>query len=221
MGFNIAIDGPSGAGKSTLSKEIAKQLGFLYIDTGAIYRAVGLYVYRASINPEDAVAVASVLDKINIEIVHRDFTQHIILNGEDVSDEIRIHIISDYASKVSAIPAVRAFLLEKQRQLADENDSIMDGRDIGTVVLPNANLKIYLTASPEARARRRHLELLDKNQQQSYEQILDDIIQRDKRDMGREIAPLKKADDAIVVDTSELDFKQSLEYLLKIIAEHR
>ena len=220
MSFNVAIDGPSGAGKSSLSKEVAKKLGFVYIDTGAIYRTVGLYVYRNNVNPDDTLKVEALLSDIDVSIEYQDGVQHVILNGEDVSDEIRIHVISDYASKVSAIPAVREFLLNKQRELASKSNAIMDGRDIGTVVLPNADLKIYLTASAETRAKRRCLELEEKNQKVSYEQVLKDIIERDKRDMERPIAPLKVAEGAVVVDTSEINFEQSLQKLIEIISEH-
>ena len=219
MGFNIAIDGPSGAGKSSLSKAIAKKIGFIYIDTGAIYRTVGLYVFRSNVEPEDAHAVTELLSEIDISIDYVDGEQTVILNGENVSAQIREHKISDYASKVSAIPAVRAFLLDKQRDLALSNNAIIDGRDIGTVVLPNADVKIFLTASAKARAKRRHLELEQKNQNIPYEQVLEDIIQRDKRDSERETSPLKMADDAISVDTSDIDFDESLELLLSIISE--
>lgn len=221
MGYNIAIDGPSGAGKSTISKEVAKRLGFVYIDTGAIYRAVGLYTFIRSKDPENAQEVTDLLPEINIDIVYKDGTQCVILNGEDVSEKIRMHEISDYASKVSAIPAVREFLLNKQRELALNNDAIMDGRDIGTVVLPDADLKIFLTASAQARANRRYHELISRNQTVDFDKVLSDIIERDKRDTERAIAPLKVADDAIVVDTSEIDFEQSLERIINLILEHR
>ncbi len=221
MSYNIAIDGPSGAGKSTLSKELAKKLGFLYIDTGAIYRTVGLYVYRNNIDPENEQEVSRVLDKIDVDIKYENNEQHVILNGEDVSSDIRIHQISDYASKVSAITSVREFLLEKQRALAKANNSIMDGRDIGTVVLPDADLKIFLTASAKTRADRRFRELKEKGQDVSYDQILKDIIERDERDSNRPVAPLKAADDAVIVDNSDCTFDESLEKLLKIIQEHR
>lgn len=221
MSFKIAIDGPSGAGKSTISKEVARILGYIYIDTGAIYRAVGLYVFRNSIDPENAQGVEEILPDIKIDIKYQDGAQRVILNDEDVSDEIRVHIISDYASKVSAIPAVREFLLNKQRDLAASNNSIMDGRDIGTVVLPDADLKIFLTASAEARANRRFLELKEKKQEIPYDTVLADIIERDKRDSERAVAPLKAAEDAIVVDTSEIDFNQSLKIILDLITEHK
>ena len=220
MSINIAIDGPSGAGKSSLSKELAKKLGYLYIDTGAIYRAVGLYVFRMEINPQDADKVIECLSRIKVDIRYKDGEQRVILNDEDVSSDIRIHAISDYASKVSAIPEVREFLLEKQRELAQNNDSIMDGRDIGTVVLPGADVKIFLTASAKARADRRFLELKEKGQSVDYDTVLADIIERDKRDMERPVAPLKVADGAIVVDTSDINFEQSLEKLYDIVSEN-
>ena len=219
MSFNIAIDGPSGAGKSSISKEVAKILGYVYIDTGALYRTVGLYIFRNNINPEDVNSVTAALSDINVEIAYENKEQHVYLNGEDVSSDIRQHHISDYASKVSAIPSVREFLLGLQRKLASYNNAIMDGRDIGSVVLPNADLKIYLTASAEARANRRFLELKEKGQDVPYEQVLSDIIDRDKRDMERPIAPLKVAEGAIIVDTSDINFKQSVDKIIELISE--
>ena len=186
---SIAIDGPSGAGKSTLAKSLAQELNFLYVDTGAIYRTVGLEVFRRGMNPSDGTAVAGILPQLEIQMGYgEDGLQHMYLGGEDVTAAIRQHEISDYASKVSAIPAVRAFLLEMQRKLARENDVIMDGRDIGTVVLPDADLKVFLTANAEDRAHRRFLELQQRGQNPKYEIILRDVIQRDKQDTEREIA---------------------------------
>ncbi len=174
---SIAVDGPSGAGKSTLAKLLARRLGFLYVDTGAIYRTVGLRAYRAGVDPEDEAAVTALLDGLDIELKYgADGLQHMYLDGEDVTDAIRQHVISRYTSGVSAIPAVRAFLLERQRDMAREHDVIMDGRDIGTVVLPGADVKIFLTASPEDRARRRFDELRKRGQEADYDTVLRDII---------------------------------------------
>lgn len=219
MGYNISIDGPSGAGKSTLSKEVSKRLGFVYIDTGAIYRTIGLYSYRNGISPDNTNDVIASLDKINVNIKFINGEQHVFLNDEDVSKDIRLHIISEYTSKISAIPRVREFLLEMQRKLASVNNVIMDGRDIGTVVLPNADVKIYLTASAEVRAKRRFDELIEKGESVRYDDILSDVISRDERDMNRETSPLKIPENAIVVDTSEFSFAQSVDVLLSIIKE--
>ena len=215
---SIAVDGPSGAGKSTLAKLLARRLGFLYVDTGAIYRTVGLRAYRAGVDPEDEAAVTALLDGLDIELKYgADGLQHMYLDGEDVTDAIRQHVISRYTSGVSAIPAVRAFLLERQRDMAREHDVIMDGRDIGTVVLPEAELKIFLTASAQARARRRLLELEGKGVAASFEEVLKDIEYRDAQDSGRAAAPLKAAEDAILVDTSEIGFEQSLALLAELV----
>lgn len=219
MGYNIAIDGPSGAGKSSLSRAAAEEIGFMYIDTGALYRTIGLYVYRNKISAEDESAVASALSDININIEFVDGCQHVFLNGSDVSEDIRIHEVSDYTSKVSAFACVREFLLRTQRELAEKFDVIMDGRDIGSVVLPDAELKIYLTASAEERAKRRFDELAAKGQDVKYETVLHDVIERDFRDMNRKTAPLKVADGAVVVDTTGNTFKQSLKELTDIIKE--
>ena len=218
---SIAIDGPSGAGKSTLAKRLAEALGFLYVDTGAIYRTVGLYVYRNGAEPQNAEQVTALLPQIGIDLTYgEDGLQHMLLNGEDVTKAIREHIISDYASKVSALPQVRAFLLDMQRELAEKHDVIMDGRDIGTLVLPNADLKIYLTAAAEARAKRRCAELLERGQQADYESILRDVCDRDMRDINRETAPLRQAEDALLVDTTELTLEQSFDKLLNIVKEN-
>lgn len=219
MSFNIAIDGPSGAGKSTISKEVARQLGIVYVDTGALYRSIGLYFYKNNISLDNENKIVSELDNISVKLAFDGGEQQVLLNGENVSADIRLHIISEYASKVSAIPEVRKFLLQMQRNIASSNNIVMDGRDIGTVVLPKAELKIFLTASAEVRAKRRYQELLKKNQVVDYDTILKDIIDRDNRDMTREIAPLKVADDAIVVDTSDLNFEQSVQAILDLIKE--
>ena len=215
---SIAVDGPSGAGKSTLAKLLARRLGFLYVDTGAIYRTVGLRAYRAGVDPEDEAAVTALLDGLDIELKYgADGLQHMYLDGEDVTDAIRQHVISRYTSGVSAIPAVRAFLLERQRDMAREHDVIMDGRDIGTVVLPNAQVKIYLTASSMVRARRRYDELTAKGETCDLEKIRQDIEDRDYRDMHRETSPLKQADDAVLVDTSDMTIEQVIDRIVELI----
>ena len=217
---SIAIDGPSGAGKSTMAKRLAAELNYLYVDTGAIYRTVGLSAYRNGVAPEDGPNVEALLPGLNIDMTYgEDGLQHMLLNGEDVTAAIRRHEISHYASAVSAIPAVRHFLLEMQRKFARENNVIMDGRDIGTVVLPDADIKIYLTAAAEDRANRRYLELLQRGQQAEYEQVLKDIIERDYRDMNRETAPLKQAEDAILVDTTGIGLEESYRIMLDLIQE--
>ncbi len=215
---SIAIDGPSGAGKSTLAKRLAEKLGFLYVDTGAIYRTVGVAAYRAGVQPTDGAAVAALLPGLDIGMSYgEDGLQHMTLNGEDVTEAIRQHKISAYASSVSSVPAVRQFLLEMQRKLARENNVIMDGRDIGTVVLPNADLKIFLTAQAEDRARRRYLELLERGQQAEFEQVLRDVVERDRQDMEREPAPLRQAEDAVVVDTTGIGLEESFQLMLELI----
>ena len=217
---SIAVDGPSGAGKSTLAKLLARRLGFLYVDTGAIYRTVGLRAYRAGVDPEDEAAVTALLDGLDIELKYgADGLQHMYLDGEDVTDAIRQHVISRYTSGVSAIPAVRAFLLERQRDMAREHDVIMDGRDIGTVVLPGADVKIFLTASPEDRARRRFDELRKRGQEAAYDTVLRDIILRDEHDTRRSAAPLRQAKDALLVDTTGNSLDESLDVLLETIKE--
>ncbi len=216
----IAIDGPSGAGKSTLAKRLARELGFLYVDTGAIYRTVGLAALRQGVAPGDEPSVLLLLPALDIATGYgEDSLQHMYLNGEDVTEAIRLHEVSDAASQVSAIPGVRDFLLEMQRRFARENDVIMDGRDIGTVVLPQAPLKIFLTAEPQARARRRYDELLQRGQSADYDQVLRDVMDRDYRDSHRTAAPLKQAEDAVLVDTTQLDFEQSLEALMYLAKE--
>ena len=216
---SIAIDGPSGAGKSSLAKALAKDLGYVYVDTGAMYRSIGLYAVRAGADPHDADAVAALLPGIKLDIRLLDGTQHVYLNGEDVSTAIRAENIGMAASAVAAHPAVRAFLLEMQRDMARKQDVLMDGRDIGTVVLPNATVKIFLTATPEARATRRWKEYREKGIDTPYEEVLADVKQRDYQDTHRAAAPLKQADDAVLLDTSELDFEQSLAAMKKIIAQ--
>ncbi|MBQ6153417.1 MAG: (d)CMP kinase [Ruminococcus sp.] len=221
MSIAIAIDGPAGAGKSTIAKMAAKELGFIYVDTGALYRAIGLYAYRKGVAADDREAVTALLPDITVELAFNDKGEQIVLlNGEDVSGLIRTPEISMMASAVSAIPEVRAFLLDTQRNMAHTKNVIMDGRDIGTVVLPDAKLKIFLYASPECRARRRYIELQEKGMDVIYEDVLKDVIDRDYADSHRDIAPLKPADDAIMVDTSGEDRDTSIERLLKIMREH-
>ena len=218
--ISIALDGPSGAGKSTLAKDIAAHLNYLYVDTGAIYRTIGYYVLKNEVDPENESAVATILPNVEIRMSYGDDgLQHMYLNGEDVTAEIRLPEVSRYASKVSVHPAVRAFLLEMQRQLARENNVIMDGRDIGTVVLPNAQVKIYLTAAAEARARRRWRELEQRGTPQPYETVLADIQARDYSDINRTVAPLRQAEDAVLLDTTEMNFQQSRDAILRIIRE--
>ena len=216
MPVNIAIDGPSGAGKSTVSRAVAKKLGFLYVDTGAIYRTVGLWVARNGKNPENEAEVKPLLSGAKINMTYNEKGQRLWLNGEDVSEAIRTPEASRNASKVSALPCVRTFLLDMQRRIAAENDCIMDGRDIGTVVLPKADLKLFLTASAEDRARRRTLELEERGTPQKYESVLADIEERDERDKNRPIAPLKQAEDAILFDTTGNTLEQSVQAVFEI-----
>ena len=218
--ISIAIDGPSGAGKSTLARSMAEKLGYLYVDTGAIYRTIGLYMYEADIDPKDEAAVLAALPEIEIQLSHgEDGLQRMTLNDCDVTEAIRLPHISLCASAVSAHPGVREFLLEMQRELARTNNVIMDGRDIGTVVLPQAQVKVFLTASPEARAKRRMKELEQRGTPQPFEEVLRDIQQRDYNDSHRAAAPLKQAEDAVLLDTTELNFAQSEEALLTIVRE--
>lgn len=214
-----AIDGPVGAGKSSIARTAAKRLGFIYVDTGALYRAVGLYCHRSGADMSSAADIASRLPEIKPEIRLCDGVQHIYLNGEDVSEEIRLPEISMAASAVSAVPDVRAALLDMQRAVAAQNNVIMDGRDIGTVVLPDAQVKIFLTASPEIRAKRRYDELCAKGVQTTFEEVLADLNKRDFDDSHRAVAPLKQAEDAVLADTSGLDFEQSCELVCSIIKE--
>ena len=208
--FRIAIDGPSGAGKSTVAKAVAKSLGFIQVDTGAMYRSVGLYIYRCGIDPSDAEKVTPQLKNINIDLGFTDEGQRIYLNGEDVSEKIRQNEISLYASKVSAIPAVREFLLGMQRKVASEHNVVMDGRDIGTVILPDAELKIFQTASVRERAKRRYDELIAKGQSVDMEQIKKEIEERDYNDSHRAAAPLIPADDAVIIDNSNITIEENV-----------
>lgn len=215
----IAIDGPSGAGKSTVAKELSTLLQFIYIDTGAMYRAIGLYTAQKNVSASDREKVPGLLPEIKLELGFIDGVQHIFLNGEDVSDKIRTEEASKRASDVSAIPEVRAFLLDFQRSFAKSNHVLMDGRDIGTVVLPDADVKIFLTASAEARAHRRYLEQINKGMDVTYEQVLEGMRVRDLQDSTRASAPLKPAEDAIFVDTTEMTLQQSIDHILNIVKE--
>ncbi len=217
--MKIAIDGPSGAGKSTLSKAVAARLGIVYVDTGALYRTVGYAVRQLGIDPHDTAAVIGALDGMRISLRYEDGVQCVYLNGENLGNRIREPEISMYASKVSAIPEVRNFLLGTQRKIAAENDVIMDGRDIGTVILPDAEVKIFMFASPEARAKRRCAELAEKGMPTSYESVLADINERDHNDATRAVAPAVAAEDAVLFDNSDCTFEESVAHLLAIIAE--
>ena len=220
MAINIAIDGPAGAGKSSTAKLVAKKLGYIYVDTGALYRTVGLYSIRKGIDTKDTEKVIATLPDIKVELKFVDGAQHVFLNGEDVSEDIRTPEASMGASNVSAIPKVREFLFDLQRSIAAENNCIMDGRDIGTVVLPNADVKIFLTTSVEERANRRYKEMLEKGEEADYNDILEDIKKRDYQDSHREVAPLKQADDAIYVYNGGYNLEDGAEDLLRIIKEH-
>ena len=214
----VAIDGPSSAGKSTMARRVAKELGYVYVDTGAIYRTVGYYVNLCGIGPRDVDGITRLIDDVNLEITYPDDgIQHMILNGQDVTGELRTPLISDYASKISAFPVVREFLLDMQRQMAQQHNVIMDGRDIGTVVLPKADVKIFLTATAQVRARRRFLEFQEKGEDVCYETVLADLKQRDLQDSTRKTAPLKPAKDAVILDTTELDIDTSVRRILEII----
>ena len=217
--ISIAIDGPAGAGKSTISRKAAEILGYIYVDTGALYRTVGLYSIRKGIDTKNAEAVTATLGDIEVKLGFVDGAQHVFLNGEDVSEAIRTPEASMGASNVSAIPAVRTFLFDLQRDIAKNNNCIMDGRDIGTVVLPDAQIKIFLTASPEARAERRYKELIEKGEKVDFQDVLDDINKRDYQDSHREIAPLKQAEDAILLDNSGCNLEEGKELLLSIIRD--
>ncbi len=218
--YSVAIDGPAGAGKSTMARRAAKELNFVYVDTGAIYRTVGFAALRAGVDPQDAAAVAALLPQMRTRLDWTpDGVQHVYLNEEDLTAEIRRPEVSAAASQVSAIPAVRQFLLDTQRDVAKAHSVIMDGRDIGTVVLPDADVKIYLSASAEVRARRRWLELQSAGRTDSYEEVLREMNERDYRDMHRDIAPLACAEDAVRLDTSALTPEESIAAILNIVRE--
>lgn len=217
--INVAIDGPAGAGKSTVARAAAAKLGYIYVDTGALYRAVGVYCLRNGITTNDADAVGSILDKITVELKFIDGVQHVFLNGDDVSTEIRLPEASMAASNVSAIPSVRAFLFDLQRDIAAKNNCIMDGRDIGTVVLPDAQVKIFLTADDEERAMRRYKELKEKGSEVTFQEVLDDLRVRDYNDSHREIAPLKPAEDSVIVNTTGYTLEESIEKIVNTVKE--
>ena len=219
--INVAIDGPAGAGKSTISRAAAKEMGYIYIDTGALYRTVGLNAMRkgADVNDPESV-IATITDDLKVELRFIDGEQRMFLNDEDVSDKIRTPEASSAASKVSAVPEVRKYLFDLQKNLAKNNNCIMDGRDIGTVVLPDAKVKIFLTASPEARAKRRYDELVEKGMDVKYDDVLADMIKRDYDDSHRAIAPLKQADDAVLADTSDITLEESIALIIKIIKDN-
>ena len=217
--IQIAIDGPSGAGKSTGAKALSKKLGIVYVDTGALYRTVGYFVRQNNVDPKNGEAVAALLPRINIEVKYEDGIQRVYLNGEDLGDRIRQPEMSMYASAVSAIPAVRTFLLDTQRDIAKKNSVVMDGRDIGTVILPDAEVKIFMSASPEARARRRYKELIEKGENVVYETVLAEMIERDGNDRNRAVAPAIPAEDAIHLDNSDMSIEENVGAIISIITE--
>ena len=216
----IAIDGPGGAGKSTISKEVARRAGIVYVDTGALYRTIGYYARENGVSVEQAKCsdiITPLLDNIKVELGYENGTQRVYLNGVDLGDKIRQPDISMYASAVSSVPSVRAFLLETQKEIARKQSVIMDGRDIGTVILPNADIKVFLTASNEARADRRYKELMAKGVQVNYEDVLRELVERDAADSGRDIAPAIAASDAIIFDNSDYTFEESVEYIMNLV----
>ena len=221
MGFNVAIDGPAGAGKSTIAKLVAKEMNFIYVDTGAMYRAIALYLLRKGVKPDERDRFADECRGADVTIRYEDGIQQVILNGENVSGMIRTEEVGNMASASSVDGAVRAKLLDLQRNLAKENDVVMDGRDIGTNILPNADVKFYLTASVEERANRRFKELTEKGQECDLEKIKADIIERDERDMNREIAPLKQAEDAVLIDSSDMGIDDVLKVMVETINKKR
>ena len=220
MSVAIAIDGPAGAGKSTIAKRVAEELNFMYVDTGALYRAVALCAIQKNIEPDDSQRVSEMLSEIKVQLAFNyRFEKVVLLDGRDVSSQIRTPEVSMAASKISALPQVRAYLLDLQRDIAKENNVIMDGRDIGTVVLPDAKVKIFLTASPQVRAERRYKELSEKGANVSFDEVLRDVNERDYNDSHRKTAPLKPAEDSVFVDTTDLDFEQSVEKIISVIKE--
>ena len=219
MPINIAIDGPAGAGKSTVAKKLAEDYGYIYVDTGAMYRAMALYFLRQGIDSHDEAAIGRACETVSISLEYENGIQQVYLNGENVSSELRTEAVGNMASNTSVYAPVRKKLVELQRELAGRRDVVMDGRDIGTVVLPDATVKIFLTAAPEARARRRWLEYQQKGMEVAFEDVLTDVKQRDYQDTHRAAAPLKQAEDAVLLDTSDLNFEQSLAAMKKIIAE--
>ncbi len=220
MSYAIAIDGPAGAGKSTIAKFLAQELALIYVDTGALYRAIGYYMVTNDVDIQDDAAVVAALGDVRVSLAHVDGVQRVFVNDADVSDLIRTPQISMAASRVSAIPAVRAFLLNLQRDIAATHSVIMDGRDIGTTILPNADVKIFLTASPEARAERRYKELIEKGEAVTFDEVLTDMKKRDYDDAHRAASPLRKAEDAIEVDTGDLTLEQSIAKMKEVISEN-
>ena len=216
--ISIALDGPGGAGKSTIAKALAKKLGYIYVDTGALHRAIGLYMIKKGVDLKNADAIVEKLDEVKVELKYVNDEQRVLLCGDDVSEDIRKPEVSMAASDVSAVPAVRDFLLGLQRKMANENNVIMDGRDIGTVVLPNAEIKLFLTASAEERAMRRYKELIEKGKDVEYETVYKELCERDYQDSHREIAPLRPADDATVIDTTGNDLEKSVQVLMDFIS---
>ena len=219
MAYAIAIDGPAGAGKSTIAKSIAKKLQYIYVDTGAMYRAIAIYFIKNNIDPTDENAINKACEHVDITIAYLNGEQQVILNGENITSILRNEEVGKIASKTSIYAKVRKKLVELQRELARTTDCIMDGRDIGTTVLPNANVKIYLTASVEARASRRYKELIEKGESPSFDVIKSDIENRDYQDMNRENSPLKQADDAVLIDSSNIDLDETIETIIKVINE--
>ncbi len=217
--IQVAIDGPGGAGKSTIAKAVAARLGIVYVDTGALYRTVGYYVRSKDIDPHDAKSVGGCLDEIAIEVKYVEGAQRVYLNGEDLGDKIRTPEMSMYASAVSAIPAVRSFLLKTQKDIAAKNSVIMDGRDMGTVILPDADVKIFMTASAECRAKRRYDELIAKGQQVRFEDVLREMNERDEADSTREIAPAQAAADAVILDNTGMSPEESVSAVIDLIRE--
>ena len=216
MGYNVAIDGPAGAGKSTIAKLVAKEKGYIYVDTGAMYRGLAIHFLNKGIDADEIDKIVEACADADVTIKYEDGVQQVYLNGENITARLRDEAVGNMASKSSAIPAVRAKLLELQRELASEQDVIMDGRDIGTCILPNADVKVYLTASVETRAKRRYLELTEKGVSCNLDEIAKDIAERDYRDMTRDIAPLKQADDAVVVDSSDMTIDKVVEEIIKL-----
>ncbi len=219
MTYSIAIDGPAGAGKSTIAKVVSQELKFVYIDTGAMYRAIGLYMLRCGVAPDDEEKVCALLEEADVSIGYLDGRQQVFLNDENVSGLIRTPQAGDAASKVSVFGRVREKLVELQQRLAEKENVVMDGRDIGTVVLPNATLKIFLTASPECRAQRRYLELVEKGQGTSMEQVMKELLERDYRDMNRASSPLRQAEDAVLVDTSDMNIYEVSQTIIRMFRE--
>ena len=217
MGYNIAIDGPAGAGKSTIAKLVAKELGFIYVDTGAMYRGLSVHFLKKGIVPGEVEKIEAACEDAKVELGYENGVQQVYLNGENITSQLREEAVGNMASVSSAVPAVRAKLLDLQRNLAKEKDVVMDGRDIGTNVLPNADVKVYLTASVECRAMRRFKELEEKGEACDFEQIRQDIQERDERDMTREIAPLKQAEDATLIDSSEMGIDDVVKAIIALI----